>query len=202
MILSALSVIYINDEQTQAATQEALTDAYTVWSIDTSSGGSTGENLIHSLGNALVMVTVICAMTFVIVALYKFRCMLCLIGYMMFASAMLLGFLGGTMFQVAIDVYRIPIDKPSFYLFLWNFAIVGVMAVFYGTGIPTFVSQGYLVATSVILAWQLAHFDNWTAWTLLVMLALYDLCAVLTPCGPLKVSWLVGLEFAVSKLPW
>lgn len=33
---------------------------------------------------------------------------------------------------------------------------------------------------------HLSHFDEWTAWTLLVMLALYDLCAVLTPCGPLK----------------
>jgi hypothetical protein len=27
---------------------------------------------------------------------------------------------------------------------------------------------------------------QWTGWTLLVALALYDLCAVLTPCGPLK----------------
>lgn len=31
-----------------------------------------------------------------------------------------------------------------------------------------------------------SHFDDVTAWCLLVMLALYDLCAVLTPCGPLK----------------
>lgn len=27
---------------------------------------------------------------------------------------------------------------------------------------------------------------QWTSWALLVMLALYDLCAVLTPCGPLR----------------
>jgi hypothetical protein len=35
------------------------------------------------------------------------------------------------------------------------------------------------------------RFDEWTCWALLLMLALYDLCAVLTPCGPLKL--LVGL---------
>ena len=31
----------------------------------------------------------------------------------------------------------------------------------------------------------LVHFIG-TAWCLLFMLAMYDLCAVLTPCGPLK----------------
>jgi presenilin 1 len=36
------------------------------------------------------------------------------------------------------------------------------------------------------MAWQLSKFDEWTGWCLLVSLAAYDLCAVLTPCGPLK----------------
>lgn len=31
-----------------------------------------------------------------------------------------------------------------------------------------------------------SRFEEWTGWCLLVVLALYDLCAVLTPCGPLK----------------
>lgn len=53
------------------------------------------------------------------------------------------------------------------------------------------VTQGYLVATTVILAWNLSKFDEWTCWALLVALAFWDLCAVLTPCGPLQM--LVGL---------
>ncbi|CAN0388874.1 unnamed protein product, partial [Discosporangium mesarthrocarpum] len=53
----------------------------------------------------------------------------------------------------------------------------------FSQGIPGRVTQGYLVATSVIMA---SRFDEWTGWCLLVVLALYDLCAVLTPCGPLK----------------
>jgi presenilin 1 len=64
--------------------------------------------------------------------------------------------------------------------------MTGVLAVFWGQGIPKAVTQGYLIATSVILAWHLSYFDDWTTWTLLFMLAIYDLCAVLTPCGPLK----------------
>lgn len=40
---------------------------------------------------------------------------------------------------------------------------------------------------------------QWTSWVLLVALALYDLCAVLTPCGPLKA--LVKLAQARPEQP-
>ena len=90
------------------------------------------------------------------------------------------------MFTVAINKYQLAIDQISFYIVMYNFAIVGVVAVFYQKGIPTFINQSYLVATSVIVAWQLSYFNDWMAWTLLIMLALYDLFAVLSPCGPLK----------------
>jgi len=116
----------------------------------------------------------------------KIRFMKCLIGYMVFTSASLLGLMGSVMLDIAIEKYLIPIDIITYYFGLWNFAAVGTVAIFWQLGVPSFVTQGYLVATSVILAWHLSHFDAWTAWTLLVMLALYDLCAVLTPCGPLK----------------
>ena len=90
------------------------------------------------------------------------------------------------MFHVTINKYHLPIDKLSYYLTMYNFAIVGTIAVFYQKGIPSFINQGYLIATSVIVAWELSYFNDWMAWALLIMLALYDLFAVLTPCGPLK----------------
>ena len=114
------------------------------------------------------------------------RCMKLLIGYMIFSSASLLGFLGYYMGSIAINIYKIPIDTVSYFLIIYNFAVVGVAAIFFQRGIPSKITQMYLICTAVILAWHLSHFDDWTAWTLLVMLALYDLCAVLTPCGPLK----------------
>jgi len=109
-----------------------------------------------------------------------------LVGYMVVASCLLLGFLGAQMFNVAIQKYKLEIDWITYICFMYNFAIVGTIAVFYQKGIPRVVNQAYLVLTSVIVAWQLSYFNDWMAWTLLVMLALYDLCAVLTPCGPLK----------------
>jgi Presenilin len=45
--------------------------------------------------NSLVIVTALAAATCVIVLLYRYRCMKCLIGYMMLSSALLLGIMGG-----------------------------------------------------------------------------------------------------------
>ena len=186
MILSALAVTQINTDATVEAGAEAMAQAYQVWKIDSDGGSSTLETLGLSLANGLVMVSVICLMTFVIVLLYRFECMKCLIGYMIFSSSTLLGVMGGNVYYVAIQVYNLPVDKISYVFQLWNFAAVGVISVFYMRGIPKYVTQGYLICTSVILAWHLDYFDEYTTWTLLFMLALYDLCAVLTPCGPLK----------------
>lgn len=185
MVLSALAVSLINDDQTRASGQAAMADAYEVWKVN-SDAASVGQNLGYSLANALVMVSVICAMTFVIVLLYRMKCMKCLIGYMILCSGSLLGMLGGNLARVAINVYGIPVTKPTFVLVVYNFCVVGVLSIFWGQGIPKFITQGYLIATSVILAWHISFFDAWTTWALLFMLALYDLCAVLTPCGPLK----------------
>ena len=214
MILTVLAVMYINTEKTKEAGEQALSNTYQVFTIaeEQSRGTSLGLGLV----NALIIVCVIGAMTFLLVLLYKYRCMKVIGGYMVIASTLLLGFLGGQMFNVAIQKYRLSIDQISFYFTMYNFAIVGTAAIFYQKGIPTCINQAYLVLTSVIVAWQLSYFseynivpilmfcsyilhqnanalnllpsysDDWMAWALLVMLALYDLFAVLTPCGPLK----------------
>jgi presenilin 1 len=180
MVLAALSVCFINNDETRADGAEAMAQAYQTFSLDN------GNALALSLANALIMVSAVCLMTFGIVLLYRYKFMKCLIGYMMLASMSLLGLMGSNLVLTAIAIFQIPIDKVTFGLFMLNFAAVGVIAVFFGLGVPKYITQAYLVATAVILAWHLSYFDAWTTWTLLLMLALYDLCAVLTPCGPLK----------------
>jgi presenilin 1 len=86
---------------------------------------------------------------------------------------------------------EIPVDVFTLLFAMYNFSVVGVLSIFYQKGTPMWLTQTYLVVTSVIMAWQLGQFPEWSTWALVIVLAFYDLCAVLTPCGPLK--WLVNL---------
>lgn len=52
---------------------------------------------------------------------------------------------------------------------------------------PLLLKQGYLIITSITTAFVFTHVPAWTTWSLLIAMALYDLYAVLTPQGPLKV---------------
>jgi hypothetical protein len=151
-----------------------------------SSSPSTGELLGAAAVNALVIVSVICVATFVLVLCYYYRCLKLMVGYLVFACANLLGYTGGFMAQTAISRYRLTVDYLTLAFLMYNFAVVGVVAVFWQKGVPRWMTQLYLVCVSVIMAWTLTKLPEWTSWALLVALALYDLCAVLTPCGPLR----------------
>ncbi|KAL7538286.1 hypothetical protein ACHAWF_006039, partial [Thalassiosira exigua] len=150
-------------EDTKAASERALDQTYQVFTISDEQSAATLLGL--GLVNALIIVCVIGVMTFVIVLLYKYRCMN-------------LEFLGRQMFVVATDKYRLEIDQYRSILPCTTSRLSGRR--------PCSTRRAYLVATSVIIAWQLSYFNTWMAWALLIMLALYDLCDMLTPCSPLK----------------
>ena len=95
------------------------------------------------------------------------------------------------MMFIVIAKLEITVDICTLLFAMYNFSVVGVLTIFYQKGTPVWLTQMYLIATSVIMAWQLGQFPEWSTWALVIVLAFYDLCAVLTPCGPLK--WLVNL---------
>ncbi|KAG7342280.1 presenilin [Nitzschia inconspicua] len=183
MILSALAVVFFNTEETLAAGEQAYANTYQIVDLQ---DGNNAQNLGASLLNTMVIISIICFMTFVIVLLYKYRCLKIFYGYMVVVTALLLGYFTSNMFIVAIEIYGWKVDKLSFAFVMYNYAAVGTLAIFYQRGVPRWITQGYLITSSVCLAWQFSYLNDWMAWTLLVMLALYDLFAVLSPCGPLK----------------
>lgn len=185
MFLSAVAVIFLTTEESKAETTEALTNSYTVLQNDDEN--HSGARMVgQSLVNALVIVSVICVVTFLIVLLYKYRCMKCLIGYMLVAMVLLLGTLSARIWYISVERYSYPIDKITFAIVIYNFSVVGTYSIFLAQGVPKYITQSYLILTSVFVAWEFSHFDEYTGWALLVMLALYDLYAVLTPYGPLQ----------------
>ena len=184
MILSVLAANFVRTEESAQAREDSLTASYSAISVN--NDASSSEQIGIGLINGLVIIGVITIMTFGVVLLYKYRCMKCLHGYMMVSVSFLLAYFGGVMFYEAIQRHNLWVSKISFALFLYNVTVVGVYSLFIQRGVPPAVGQGYLICISVILAWELSHFSEITAWVLLCLLALYDLFAVLTPCGPLK----------------
>ena len=63
---------------------------------------------------------------------------------------------------------------------MWNFALVGVVSVYFQKGVPRALTQSYLIAVSVIMAWILTKLDA----SLPALLG----CSVLLVTGVLKWS--------------
>ncbi len=78
--------------------------------------------------------------------------------------------------------------------------VVGVGSLFFWPA-PVLLKQGYLVVTGVVTAYMFTFVPEWTTWTLLIAMALYDLYAVLVPGGPLKVRLLDAVAAASFSLP-
>ena len=67
--------------------------------------------------------------------------------------------------------------------------VVGTLTMFIWPA-PVLMKQVYMVITGVIMAFLFTGIPEWTTWTLLIAMAVYDVAAVLTPNGPLKVKFL------------
>lgn len=76
------------------------------------------------------------------------------------------------------------LDWLSFAILVWNFGVVGMAATFWHA--PVKINQMYMIAVSVLMAVLFTRLPEWTTWTILAAIAIYDLFAVLCPRGPLR----------------
>jgi len=153
-----------------------------------------GQKLLGALLDAAVFVALVAAVTFVLVALYYYRCTGFLKNYMRFSAFFVIFSMGGAIAAAVLRRLAAPLDAPTAFLLLFNGAAVGVLSVF-ASAVPILVRQGYMVALAVIVAAWLSRLPEWTTWIMLVALALYDLVAVLAPRGPLRML----VELASSR---
>ena len=142
-------------------------ERYTYYDED--SGGSadqesSSEVFGKALINSLIIIGAVIAMTFFIVGLFYFRCYKTLAGFIMFTTVVALGYNFAFILMAAIDKYSITIDWITFLFILYNFAVVGVIAIFYQKGTPSYIGQGYLVIVSLTIAYLLSFLPEWTGW--------------------------------------
>ena len=110
----------------------------------------------------------------------------CVLASLFVACIRTAGFETGQIMYAFFEKFQIAADWVSFVFVLYNFAVVGAVGILYGKIVPRTLSQGYLIVISICICYLLRYFPEWTGWILLVLLALWDLFAVLAPCGPLK----------------
>ncbi|KAK9816378.1 hypothetical protein WJX74_000624 [Apatococcus lobatus] len=157
-------------------------------------GDSAATKLEGSLINALIFVAAITVVTFILVLLFKYGYTNIIYGYMGFAGFSIFFILTGVIALRLLEKAGIAMDAFSFLFILWNFAVVGIATAFYFPA-PILLKQGYMVVVGVITAFLFTSIPEWTTWTLLLAMSAYDLFAVLTPVGPLKML----VELAVER---
>ncbi|GMN54291.1 hypothetical protein TIFTF001_023415 [Ficus carica] len=186
MVVILVSILTSDSSSTVSS---IATIAYSETTSDT-----TWDKFVGALLNSLAFVAVVTVVTFVLVLLFYLRCTKFLKLYMGFSAFVVLGFLGGEIALFLIQDFSISIDCVTFLVGLFNFAVVGVLAVFMSK-MAIFVTQGYLVVIGMLVAYWFTLLPEWTTWVLLVAMALYDLAAVLLPVGPLRLL----VDLAISR---
>jgi len=149
-----------------------------------SESDATGTKLWKAIVNALIILVAILLTTVIFVILYKYRCLKIIYGWLITSSLIMLAAFGGGFVYLVLSAWNIPMDVITYSFFLWNFAVVGILAIFWHGA--TKINQGYLVIISGLLAIFFTRLPEWTTFAILAVIALYDIVAVLSPCGPLK----------------
>ena len=146
---------------------------------------SSGQKLGEAFVNVIIILVVVVVMTVVLVCLFKYRCYKAVTVWLVGASVLALGWFSIYYMDKVWQIYNIRMDWVTASLISWNFAVAGIFAIHWQG--PLRVRQVCLVATCVFIALIFIQFlPPWTGWVLLALIAVYDLVAVLTPCGPLK----------------
>ncbi|CAI2302940.1 unnamed protein product [Caenorhabditis sp. 36 PRJEB53466] len=84
-----------------------------------------------------------------------------------------------------LSALSLPTSLPTAVFLVFNFGSLGLLALHYECSLR--LHQFYLVMLAALTAIFLTDLlADWTVWILLIGMSLWDLFAVLAPCGPLK----------------
>lgn len=146
---------------------------------DTSAVAATASYTVAYFMMLLVVVT------FAVVLLFYLKCYIVILIFIVIASLNVLIFLSSAIYYRILRELDVPVSAVLFLFALYNLVVVQMMSIFWKG--PKKVQQASLVIFSAVVALTILEIlPYWITWILLVVLSVWDLIAVLTPCGPLR----------------
>lgn len=131
-----------------------------------------------------VFVVLVVVFTFFMVWLYKSGRRNVIQIWLMVSVFLILSYAGGVYLFDFCRSHCINIDWITLVVAVWNFAVTGLFAVF--GRVPRFINQGYLIVISSLMAYTFRTLPGYAVWVILGLLVIWDLFAVLSPKGPLR----------------